>query len=469
MKKFLLSFFILTLFTSYSLAQSQMLYGLASSGGIGGNQGTLYKMNSNGTGFTVIHNFQSPDGWLPMGNVIQASNGKLYGCCHEGGDWASCTIWCFDRSTNTYEDVWDFDITNGDFPKSGVVEGPDGQLWGAAHSGGTGYLGVIYSYNIGTDVYTPEYSFTNNGHSPWAVPIFVGNTLYGTTYDDTSTHTGVIYSYNISTDTYVELHHFTGLDGSNPYGNLFQASNGKLYGITYGGGANGQGVVYSYDLGTNTYTNIHDLTLAEGGSSTSSFSEGTNGKIYGMTQMGGTDNNGTIFSINLSNNAFAKVYDFVLANGANPRGDLRYDAGSGLFFGTTYAGGTNNLGTTFHFNPVGNVFTKTFDFDGTLGANPNGALSMMTELSGINEMPEVHVSIYPNPVTDYITISIPDPLEGKISFEIFDASGKLIMNWRENNTAGNYIKSIDMHHLVNGTYTLQISNGTVKSIRKIVK
>jgi uncharacterized repeat protein (TIGR03803 family) len=84
MKKFLLSFFILTLFTSYSLAQSQMLYGLASSGGIGGNQGTLYKMNSNGTGFTVIHNFQSPDGWLPMGNVIQASNGKLYGCCHEG-------------------------------------------------------------------------------------------------------------------------------------------------------------------------------------------------------------------------------------------------------------------------------------------------------------------------------------------------------------------------------------------------
>lgn len=470
MKKLLLSFFAITLFTTYSLAQSQMLYGLASSGGAGGYYGTLYKLNPNGSGFNVIHNFMSPAGWMPMGNVIQATDGNLYGCCHEGGIWASCTIWRYDLTTNTYADVWDFDIVNGDFPKSGVVQGPDGKLWGAAFSGGTSGSGVIYSYDIGTDTYTAEHSFSN-AETPFGVPIFIGNVLYGLTpYDTSSTQYGAIYSYDISNDTYAELHHFTWTDGALAYGSVFQASNGKLYGMTSGGGVNGLGVVFSYEIGTDTYTKLHDFSAADGSNPQGGFAEAANGKIYGMAMDGGLNNMGTIFTIQLSNNMFTKVHDFDGLNGANPKGDLYFDATANKFYGTTFGGGTGGFGTTFNFDPIGNTLVKTFDFDGTSGSQPNGALSFATMPgSGIPQELTVDLSVFPNPVTDCFTVSIAEPMDGDIRFELFDMNGKVVSNWIENNTAGNYTKMIDMRSFANGSYTLKISNGTNQSTRKIVK
>jgi uncharacterized repeat protein (TIGR03803 family) len=47
---------------------------------------------------------------------------------------------------------------------------------------------------------------------------------------------------------------FDGTNGANPSGDLVQASNGKLYGMTYGGGDNYRGIIFSYDRATFTYT-----------------------------------------------------------------------------------------------------------------------------------------------------------------------------------------------------------------------
>src|ERR1041384_2021658 len=182
-------------------AQSS-LWGMTLNGGAYG-LGAIVHANSNGTGLSVAHSFQSPAGFHPYGNLLYASDGNLYGTCYDGGSFASCTIFRLNPSTNAYTDVVSFDITHGDFPRSGVIEASNGKLYGASSYGGA------------------------NG-------------------------SGVIYSYDMSTGVYADIFDLSPLTGSVPWGNPILHSNGKLYGMTTMGGATGQGVIYSFDISTNT-------------------------------------------------------------------------------------------------------------------------------------------------------------------------------------------------------------------------
>lgn len=62
------------------------LYGTASSGATNMTAGgTVFKIAINGTGYNVIHNFQASDGTNPHGGLVQASDGYLYGCTTQNG------------------------------------------------------------------------------------------------------------------------------------------------------------------------------------------------------------------------------------------------------------------------------------------------------------------------------------------------------------------------------------------------
>jgi uncharacterized repeat protein (TIGR03803 family) len=54
------------------------LYGTAQGCGSWGG-GVVYKVKLDGTGFTVVHNFQTADGTAPSGGLVQGSDGFLYG------------------------------------------------------------------------------------------------------------------------------------------------------------------------------------------------------------------------------------------------------------------------------------------------------------------------------------------------------------------------------------------------------
>ena len=62
--------------------------------------------------------------------------------------------------------------------------------------------------------------------------------LYGTTSSGGAGTSGVLFEYDINTDTYAKKVDFTGSNGANPYGDIVQATDGKLHGMTNGGGAN---------------------------------------------------------------------------------------------------------------------------------------------------------------------------------------------------------------------------------------
>src|SRR5262249_14810666 len=61
------------------------LYGVTTGGGSAG-RGTIYMMNKDGTGFTVLRNLTGPDGASPSSSLLLANNGSFYGTTYGGGD-----------------------------------------------------------------------------------------------------------------------------------------------------------------------------------------------------------------------------------------------------------------------------------------------------------------------------------------------------------------------------------------------
>jgi uncharacterized repeat protein (TIGR03803 family) len=111
-----------------------------------------------------------------------------------------------------------------------------------------------------------------------------------------------------------------------------QASDGKLYGMTtYGGshsaGPNYAGVIFSFDPSSSIYTKLKDfdkvnaadpLGSPNGTVPLGSLMQASDGKLYGMTEKGGTSGFGVIFSFDPPSSTYIKLQDFNGANGANP-------------------------------------------------------------------------------------------------------------------------------------------------------
>jgi uncharacterized repeat protein (TIGR03803 family) len=72
---------------------------------------------------------------------------------------------------------------------------------------------------------------------------------------------------------------------------------------------------------------------------------GSDGNLYGMTQFGGSKNNGLVFRISPSGK-LKQVFSFKGSNGSNPAAAL-IQGSDGKFYGTTEYGGAQGKGTVF--------------------------------------------------------------------------------------------------------------------------
>src|SRR5215218_4665149 len=112
-------------------------------------------------------------------------------------------------------------------------------------------------------------------------------TFYGMTAEGGSHSLGTIFSINPSTGSFQNLWNFDSTNGATPTGRLLQASNGKLYGLTSLGGFHNMGVLFSYDTATATYTKLLDFDTTFGAYPLGSLIQASNGALYGMTSQGG--------------------------------------------------------------------------------------------------------------------------------------------------------------------------------------
>ncbi len=166
--------------------------------------------------------------------------------------------------------------------------------------------------------------------------------LYGTTSGGGTNNYGTICKLVTRTNTLTTAFSFGAQDGRYPaYSKLLQASDGKLYGLAAGGGTGGtygDGVIFSYCPATSTYTILHDFDYPTGAGPLGDLIQASDGQLYGMTVRGGINGVGVIFSLDPATSAYTKLMDFDGAKGANPCGSL-VQASDGKLYGMTSSGG----------------------------------------------------------------------------------------------------------------------------------
>jgi uncharacterized repeat protein (TIGR03803 family) len=352
------------------------LYGTTSVGDTD-NWGTVFKISTSGALSNLYSFTGGDDGWYPNG-LVQGSDGYLYGTTFGGGTNGYGTV--FKISPNgALTSLYLFTGTNdGANPYSGLMQGSDGYFYGTTSSGGTKGCGTVFKISP-SGALSNLYSFTGgvDGGYP-AVALVQGSdgNLYGSasgggTYGSAVVGWGTVFKIS-SNGALTSLYSFTGTkDGANPYSGLAQGSDGYLYGTTEMGGMYGVGTVFKISP-NGALSNLHSFTGGnDGGYPTVALVQGSDGDFYGSASGGGTNGFGTVFRIS-SSGALSNLYSFTGGNdGENPLGRL-VQGSDGNFYGTTAYGGTNKMGTVFKMSPNG-ALTSLYSFTGTNdGAYPAG-------------------------------------------------------------------------------------------------
>jgi uncharacterized repeat protein (TIGR03803 family) len=234
---------------------SNTLYGTAEKGGSSGS-GTIFAVNTDGTGFTNLHSFTGSDGSDPYAGLIFFNN-KLYGTTENGGGPGDGTIFAINTDGTGFTNLHNFvGGSHGTSTMAGLISSGN-TVYGTTYSGGTGGNGAVFGFNTEELSFTNLYSFTtgknitiynvsnSDGAEPFAGLLLCGSTFYGTTWSGGSNAAGTIFAVNTDGTGFTNLHTFTGgNDGRNPYASL--TLSGKiLYGTASDGGSFGYGTVFS--------------------------------------------------------------------------------------------------------------------------------------------------------------------------------------------------------------------------------
>ncbi len=365
---------LLVFICSKANAQSE-LWGMTSYGGNGG--GIIYKTDSNGESFQVVHKFVENAGQWPCSGLCAAANGKYYGMTTQGGSLNYGSLFEYNPITNDLDLKVMFTGPNGFHGVKGMITTSSGKLYGLTNEGGLFGNGVLFEYDVISNTYLIMHNFRNDssGGNPCSSMLITSNDkIYGATSHGGIGH-GVLFEYDLIAHTYSKKIDFDeSTTGISPL-SLIQASNSKIYGtMTLGGlGENvACGTLFRYSIDSNIFTTIFEFDSINGGKPCGDLMQASNGKIYGMTRLGGSYNNGVIFELDPLANSLIKKVDFEsLTTGVNPSGPLTEL--NGKLYGTNYDSGLFNYGVLFEYDPLINTITKRFDFGGNLqGVGPIG-------------------------------------------------------------------------------------------------
>ncbi len=324
--------------------------------------------------FKVLHSFDGADGAGPVGTLVQATNGDLYGATGGGGAVGAGTVFKITPGgtlTTLYSFCSQTDCTDGDDPQARLVQDTNGDLYGTTFRGGANGLGTVFKITP-SGTLTTLYSFCSqsncaDGNYPAAALVQATNgDFYGTTLYGGDNQLGTVFKITPS-GTLTKLHDFN--DGFYPQAALVQATNGDFYGTTpYGGPFSSAGTVFKITP-TGMLTTLYDFCSQENkcpdGNNPNGLVQATDGNFYGTTVLGGakgndcggTDSCGTVFKITPSG-MLTTLYSFCsqCADGAEPRVGL-VQATDGNLYGTTSSGGAKGGGTIFKITPTGTLTT----------------------------------------------------------------------------------------------------------------
>lgn len=349
-----------------------LLYGSTRLGGAQG-AGAVFAVRFDGRAYRLLASLAAPEGFSPLAALVQGTNGNLFGSTQFGAQAGNGAIFALQTDGTGLAPLYAFPTSgSGQEPCAALIQGSDGGLYGTTMLGGSGGRGAAFRMNVDGSGYTVLHSFTTGtltaGQNPMQ-PLLEGSdhklygTLYSTAFSNGLSNNGAVFSLSRDGLSYSLLKAFVNpiTDGASPMSPLLEASDGMLYGTTYGGGAtNNAGTVYRLNKDGSAFQIIHSFTGvgADGRHPCGNLLEGTDGAIYGTTERGGTNDQGTLFSLDKDGSSYAVLAGFGAGSGQYPRGGLVLGS-DGAFYGTTDQGGSIGFGTVFRY---GSPLEEIVDF-----------------------------------------------------------------------------------------------------------
>ncbi|MBV8670534.1 MAG: hypothetical protein JO098_02120 [Candidatus Eremiobacteraeota bacterium] len=368
--------------------------------------------------YTILHTFNGVDGNGPQGALLQDLKGNLIGETIFGGTLGFGNIYAVSSDGSVFNSIYSFaNSPDGASPMGGLRNFiGDVQLLGndvgVAQTGGTNGLGTVFASDLSgheTTLHNFAGGAFGDGDTPSGRLLYwlPNNSYYGTTLGGGSgNESGTVYRISANGSSYKVVHVFTGPDGAGPLDGLQYGGDGNFYGVTSGGGANGNGTVFRISP-SGAFKVIYSFSAS--GAVDGSLPEGVlasdfKGNLYGITNQGGLGGVGTIFTIRTSGAGFKTLYAFTGGtDGGNPQASLTLGitdcehsldtaagqrafaadlnsswhgggAPSGILYGTASTGGAGG-GTVFSYNVSTKAFTVLYAFTGGLdGGTPLGKL-----------------------------------------------------------------------------------------------
>jgi uncharacterized repeat protein (TIGR03803 family) len=340
------------------------------------NGGDATTLSANATQFTMNTGVAYGSAYAitvqtpPTGLVCSVSNGTG---TMGAADVANVGIACVSNFTLLYS----FAGGSGDGadPYHSLIQAGDGDFYGTTLSGGTSNGGTIFEITpSGTE--SVFHSFVS---MPWAGLIqgSDGN-FYGTTASGGTNGRGTVFKI-MPSGTESVLYSFP-VGSSEPYTGVIEGSDGNFYGTTGANGVSDDGTVFTVTpSGSETVLHIFPKTGSDGEIPYAGLIQGSDGNFYGTTYNGGANGLGTVFKVTPSGTETV-LYSFAGgSDGEHPYAGV-IQGGDGNFYGTTYQGGTSGDGTVFKLTPAGTeTVLYTFAGGSSDGANPEAGLTQGTD------------------------------------------------------------------------------------------
>jgi uncharacterized repeat protein (TIGR03803 family) len=435
------------------------LYGTAAQGGSSGI-GTVFKVNTDGSGFTNLHTFTAislhptnSDGAYPNAELV-LSGTTLYGTAAQGGSSGNGTVFKVNTDGTGFTNLHSFGAlsppyvgVNSDeaYPYAGLILSGN-TLYGTASQGGSSGAGTVFAVNTDGTSFTNLYSFTatsaplfinSDGADPMARLVLSGNTPYGTAPVGGSSGNGTVFRVNTAGKDFTNLYSFTATsgplftnsDGARPYPGLILAGN-TLYGTALLGGNSGNGIVFAVNTAGTGFTNLHSFTALinsanSDGAEPAAGLVSSGNTLYGTARYGGSSSNGTVFAVNTDGTGFTTLHTFTPliplvgtltstnSDGANPQAGLVLS--DNTLYGTAAYGGSSGAGTVFRLllpprliiiRSAGNVILTW----------PNNAAGFTLQSTTNLVSPAVWSTVSPGPAVVNGENAVTNPISGTRKF-----------------------------------------------------
>lgn len=291
------------------LGRDGWMYGVTERGGAK-DLGTLFRFNPRepGRGITTLWEFQGTDGSEPPAGLIEdiSKTGVFYGGTQYGGASDAGTLFKLEITGDTahVHTLQQFTGNGGEAPGkhlvANLVQTSDGAIYGSCPDGGAGGGGVVFRLSP-----SGEYRILSSFGLP---PSRLANPVGGLTFGkdgDIYGHCrverdgyGALFRVNLTGDVEI-LARFSNEVGSQPGSTLLAAPDGSLYGTTMEGGEHFRGTLYRYKpgAGLSRVASFYDV----GGQITDLVwgtpVVGADGLIYGSFEGGGSDRAGLLYRL----------------------------------------------------------------------------------------------------------------------------------------------------------------------------